>query len=346
MNIDLTPHIFAILFQHETVIFPGFGGLVTSYKPASIDYVQGIIFPPSTSTSFNERMNTSDGLLEKFVRSQFNLPTEEATQAIVDYVENLNALLDKGEIVLLPKVGRLYRNYERKLQFLPENTNFNKASYGLPPVHFYPILRANEGTPVGEAPKPVEQPKMVGKSRPLSKWMQMALPVLIGCGLLSITISLYFLQPVQPGLADSEPKKVPVVETRLNLKPETEHAGIGHLEDIEPARTSADPHSSTQEAFDTGEEPIETKEPTETESPSLLPSARECIIILGAFRQKSGVQATIEEVYDLGYDAYQDKKNGLTRVGVQFAYDKESDIHRTLRHLRKKINKKAWIYRK
>ena len=44
-------------------------------------------------------------------------------------------------MVNIPGVGRLYKDFESNIQFIPDSTNFNKDSFGLPTIKFYPILR-------------------------------------------------------------------------------------------------------------------------------------------------------------------------------------------------------------
>ncbi|MFT4668116.1 MAG: cell division septation protein DedD [Polaribacter sp.] len=341
MNLDLAPHIYTLLFQQDTVIFPDFGGLVGSYNPASIDYVQGIIYPPSKALVLNERLTTNDGVLEHFVRTTFDLTGDEAILVIKNFIEGMNEALDRGEIVLFPKVGRLYKNYERKLQFLQENTNFNKDTYGLPPIQFYPILRSREAEQVSDAPTPVAEKKMVGKTRTMARWVQTALPIVIGCAVVSIAVSLYFISPVSNADIAGEIQKLPVLETRLNQKPEMEHAGIGSM-----LRNKEDRHKPVQEKEEIIVPENEIEEPIETEAATYAPAGKECVIIIGAFSKKAGVRSTVEQIYGLGYDAYQDQKRGLTRVGVQLSYEKEGDIDRALKLVRKKINKKAWVLRK
>ncbi|MFK7807543.1 MAG: hypothetical protein AB8F74_07015 [Saprospiraceae bacterium] len=343
MNLDLAPHIHKLLYQQDTVIFPDFGGLVGSYRPSSIDYVQGLIYPPSKILALNERLTTSDGVLEHFVRNQFELNGEEARAVIQGFVQKMKDDLDKGEIVLFPKVGRLYKNYERKLQFLQETTNFNKDAYGLPSLQFYPILRSAEEKQFSDAPAPVSEPKMVGKVSRVNRFMRSAMPVLIGCAVVSIAISLYFISPVANEDMAGEFQKLPVLETRLNQRPDMEQAGLGNHFSESENRHSDKVISKREDII----VPVEEDEDVfETEAPTYAPNAKECVIIIGAFSKKSGVRSTVEKVYNLGYDAYQDKKNNLTRVGVQLAYDNEKEIERALAKVRKQINRKAWVLRK
>jgi len=340
MNIDLAKHISELLFQHETVIFPGFGGIVTGYKSASIDYVQGLIHPPSKELTFNEKLTINDGMLERFVRDRYDMSYEEAQQAVGAYVTKVQVSLDKGELVFFPKVGRLYRNYERKLQFLQDNTNYNTATFGLPPVQFYPILRSKDAL-AKEAPVPIEQHQMVGNKTSFAKIAQRAMPVLIGFAVVGIAISLFLLRP--EGILDENgPSTLPVAQ-RLNKKPAaTEKASILNLSNDKKAAIKKTAPVVAQEVE---EDEVDYASDFEAEEMARKAAQKECVIIVGAFSKKSGVQKTVDKIYDLGYDAYQDKKRGLTRVGVQFAYKNRNDIEKALKRVRKNIHHKAWVYK-
>ncbi len=343
MNIDLAKNISELLFQHETVIFPGFGGIVTGYKSASIDYVQGLIYPPSKELTFNEKLTINDGMLERFVRERYDLSYEEAQQAVGAYVTKIQVSLDKGELVFFPKVGRLYRNYERKLQFLQDNTNYNTDTFGLPPVQFYPILRSKDGL-AKEAPVPVEQHQMVGtKSSNFAQMLQRVMPVLIGFAVVGIAISLFLLRP-EGILNENGPATLPVSQN-INKKPSSspERASIIDMVKKKGGVKKAIAPVVEEEVID--EDEIDYEDDLIVEEAARKAAQKECVIIVGAFSKKSGVQKTVDAIYDLGYDAYQDKKRGLTRVGVQFAYEDNQDIERVLKRVRKKIHHKAWVYK-
>ncbi|HHS95278.1 MAG TPA: hypothetical protein ENJ45_01720, partial [Phaeodactylibacter sp.] len=333
MKLDLAPHIGSLLFQHDTLVFPDLGGLVSYYKPASIDYVQGILYPPSKTLVIDERMRTNDGVLEHFIRTEYDMEGAQARQALADYIQQINEALDRGEIVLFPKVGRLYKNYERRLQFLQENTNFNKETYGLPSIQFYPILRSKEADQVTDAPLPIAKKKMVGKPRSLATRLQAALPLVLSVGIVAIALSLYFLSPINNNdLADGL-QTLPVANTKLNRKPKVEHTDIGSGLRQKNKRTE----QKRQEALRAEEQEL-LKEVEEinsypeklidTEGLTYQPTAKEAIIIIGAFSKKSGVRRSLEKIYDLGYDAYQEKKGRLTRVGIQLAYEDDAEVEK------------------
>ena len=147
MHIDISTHIDKLLFLHDTVIIPGFGAFTATKSPATVDYGGGTIAPPSKTLTFNENLSVDDGILAHDVAQSYGLSTEEARKMIEEFVDKTQALLNQREIVSIPSIGRLYKNYVQKIQFLPDTTNYNSASYGLPPLQFSPIsTRSREHT--------------------------------------------------------------------------------------------------------------------------------------------------------------------------------------------------------
>ena len=126
MNIDVASYLEHLLFEHESVIIPDLGGIVSSYRSASIDYVQGLLHPPSKSLSFNKNLIINDGILIGSLVQDHGISEKKARKIIEQYVEKTKKTLDRREIVVFPGVGRLYKDYEGNLQFLQDSTNFNR----------------------------------------------------------------------------------------------------------------------------------------------------------------------------------------------------------------------------
>lgn len=144
MHIDIAAHIEKLLFLHDTLVIPSFGGFTAMRAPAGVDYVGGAITPPSKTLTFNENLTIDDGILADDIAATHHVSPEEARQAIHRFVEQIQTQLNQREIVTLPGVGRLYKNYVQKIQFLPDATNFHAGAYGLPPLQFSPIARSRE----------------------------------------------------------------------------------------------------------------------------------------------------------------------------------------------------------
>lgn len=151
MNVDMAAHIERLLFMHDTLVIPGLGGFTASRTPASIDYASNTVSPPAKMLTFTENLTTDDGLLVEDIAQTHGISLEEARRLVQEFVEQIQQRLNQRDIVSLPGVGRLYKNYLQKIQFLPDTTNFNANSYGLPLLQFSPIARARESTAAPEA---------------------------------------------------------------------------------------------------------------------------------------------------------------------------------------------------
>ena len=63
MQIDIPSHIEKLLFLHEALVIPGFGGFTATRTPATADYVGGTVSSPSKTLSFSENLTIDDGIL-------------------------------------------------------------------------------------------------------------------------------------------------------------------------------------------------------------------------------------------------------------------------------------------
>ena len=146
MQIDVAAHIEKLLFLHDTLTIPSFGGFTAMRAPAAVDYAGGALTPPSKTLTFNENLSVDDGILVEDISKSYSISADEARAAIQAFVDQIQTQLNQREIVTLSGVGRLYKNYVQKIQFLPDSTNFRADSYGLPPLQFSPIVRSREVT--------------------------------------------------------------------------------------------------------------------------------------------------------------------------------------------------------
>lgn len=346
MDIDIAPYIKELLYKHNNLVIPGFGNFVLSYASTTIDHVQGILNPPSKKIAFDANLLTNDGKLIKHLAEKHQLGTEDANAVINTFVSKIKMQLGKREMVTLPEVGRLYKDFEDNIQFIPDVTNFSKESFGLPSINFYPILRDNStkakqpiapsptvGTTIKKAPvdnisqtatKTVTELKTVPAVKtarqPIKKgfwdtyfWVPGALLVL-----LIASIGTCVIYPKMKGNA--------VADSRINQKPS--NIDQDALEDPKEDLIDMQMEQETQEAADN----------IDTESITVNPNQRECIVSIGVFGNKANATKMIQQVYDKGFDAYRDNysKNGkdLTKVGVQFAYETQEEYKRKINKIK------------
>lgn len=125
-------HISDLLFRYDCVIVPELGGFVANYAPAKIHPTQHIFEPPSKNIVFNKNLRNNDGLLANHIAQSEHKTYNEATTVIHYFVEECNVQLRSGKKVSIEKVGDLFLNVERNIQFEPDRSvNYLTDAFGL-----------------------------------------------------------------------------------------------------------------------------------------------------------------------------------------------------------------------
>lgn len=339
METDVGAYISHLLYEHDSVAIPGLGSFVAHYKPAYTDQVQGELHPPAKDIQFNGNLVTDDGLLADYVCRHHGIPLQQAQQAVQGYAQQIRAAIDRREIVVLPKLGRLYKDFEKKIQFLADGVNFNTDSYGLPMVHFYPVLRTAPSA--GKKPVAAAKPQAVASAplfkRAIDNLLNNSLGLIIGLTVVVAGISIYFLffNP-RNGLSSQLPP-----DSRVNVSPASE---------LPP--TSADGLDNEDDDLDKDEGYSNGAAPSpgagageafDSESPTPAPGQRFFVISVGVFGNQENVERMIKRIYDAGYEPYVEEMGKLTRLGIQRAYSSEADIQKTLQDVQKKLTKDAKV---
>jgi len=130
--VTVDKYIRKLLFEHDCVIIPEFGGLLTHHVGAHFDVANSVFLPARKRLAFNEVLKIDDGLLNYYVATNEKLPREEAANLVRGYVDTLRQQLSEGGSVTLDSIGVFSSNAEGKLVFEPDYTqNFNDSWYGL-----------------------------------------------------------------------------------------------------------------------------------------------------------------------------------------------------------------------
>lgn len=137
---DITAHIRELLFGHDCVIVPGFGGFIGNYTPARIDKASNTIFPPVKQISFNRNLNHNDGLLVGRISESANMNYADARNLVEEFVIDIRKRLSRGEKVVFENIGSLINNHEGNVQFEPDReANYHLDSYGLTSFQITPL---------------------------------------------------------------------------------------------------------------------------------------------------------------------------------------------------------------
>jgi nucleoid DNA-binding protein len=140
MKIDVTAFIRELLFGHDCVIVPGFGGFIGNYTPARIDKNSGTFSPPVKQISFNRNLIHNDGLLIGRISESGKMNYKDSRNIVEDFVSDLRRNIAKGEKVVLDRIGNFYNNKEGNIQFEPDKeSNYLLDSYGLSSFHCLPV---------------------------------------------------------------------------------------------------------------------------------------------------------------------------------------------------------------
>lgn len=133
MILNLSSFIHSLLIENETVIIPGFGAFISTYKPAEIG--DNEIKPPSKEISFNSKIKNNDGLLAEIIARKAKISQTNALKRIEKARENMLFELDKGNTVKLENIGEISYNTKNELVFTPfKNNNLLIDSFGFEPV--------------------------------------------------------------------------------------------------------------------------------------------------------------------------------------------------------------------
>ncbi len=136
----MTASIQSLLYDHECVVIPQFGGFVTNYKAAFVHPKKQSIHPPSKQLAFNVNLKSNDGLLANYISQSDNVSYELALDFVKTTVKEYSKTLENDKRLELEGLGILSKNIQGGIEFTPSNTtNFLRNSFGLNPV-FLPSL--------------------------------------------------------------------------------------------------------------------------------------------------------------------------------------------------------------
>ena len=161
MILNLSNFIYNLLLENETVIIPGFGAFVSTYKPAEISETE--IKPPSKEISFTQQIKNNDGMLAEIIARKAKISQSYAMKRIEKARENMLYELDKGETIIIENIGTLVYNEKNEIQFTPfHNENLLLDSFGFETISTEDAVQKtgdfeNETAQIKETTEPTER---------------------------------------------------------------------------------------------------------------------------------------------------------------------------------------------
>lgn len=303
---DISIYISELLFEHDCVIIPDFGGLVCNYKPSEIHPVLNLISPPSKAIAFNKNLQRNDGLLISYIAQRKFISFDMATALVAGWVTGSKSLLKAGDRIELTKIGELYTDIETNIQFAQNTTqNYLRTSYGLKTFFAEPVIHAKEIKVV----KP-ENPEIEKNSKPSNFWKIAAIIILL-VAMAGLTQLMWLGVEIKPLHADeanfsaliSQLLKIP--ESELKPVPiEINKAEIMNNEGEEIPATEINAEVTPSVSTTTSSDLIGSNE-----------SNAGYYIIIGAFKSNHNIQSATEKLTESHKEILLDTQGELTRVG-------------------------------
>ena len=226
-NVEL--YISELLFEHDCVIIPAFGGFVARAASANFAKTGSILLPPSKSIVFNKNLSNNDGLLAGYIMQKENASYQQATSIIENFVQHCKQQLETQKRFELCDLGVLYKSAENSILFEQDvRINHNTNAFGLPAVTAIKLVKEEKVLPV----KPnlqyrdVALPTTKAAKKPIRR-------IAVAASMAVCVIALMFLvtkqNPLNNVMATFSPFKgniIPKTESKINavIKPSVTRA--------------------------------------------------------------------------------------------------------------------------
>lgn len=141
----ITQYIYDLLLDNDYVVVPGLGGFVCQYQSSVLDRKRATIQPPARTIAFNKALQQNDGLLVQHIVLKDQLKYKDAEDKVREYVAQCNQQLHQIGSIQFPKIGRLYMDDLKNIQFTPtfELLPFDDT-FGFDTIHLQAISRSDE----------------------------------------------------------------------------------------------------------------------------------------------------------------------------------------------------------
>lgn len=141
---QIEEYISELLFEHNCVIVPDFGGFVGNYSPSRIDPVKHLFEPPYKRILFNKNLLQNDGLLANHISHREKISYAEALNAISKAVKHYREEIKQAKRTVLDNIGVLYTDEQGTLLFQQdEKVNYLPESFGLSAFYQLPVTKDN-----------------------------------------------------------------------------------------------------------------------------------------------------------------------------------------------------------
>jgi len=354
-------HIEELLHSNDCVIVPDFGGFITSKQSAYYNKLTSVFYPATKKTLFNKYLVFNDGLLAAKVAEKQQLSFEEATQLLIQFKDDCYLKLNEEGRVEVEKVGVLFFDKEKNIQFQQASSNFLNESFGLSPIKIdkTPDRAIVKTTIKLEEVERVVKPKLDRKSvvatqvkpsktprkkrRVVNLVPLLMVPMLVGSLFVlnkhevfnQKNLNLATLNPFSTSrVVYYQPREnkidLSVLETKIITETELQNNSI----DIKETQTIV-PAKEIKELID-----------STYVAPKKFTNKGNFHLIVGCFSIKENAEKLVEKWSDKGFESkIIDKKGRLYRVSIQ-SLNSRKEAKETISEIKKTYSKSIWILKK
>ena len=305
---QLETYISDLLYRYDCVIVPEFGAFLTHRVSAKVHETTHAFYPPKKALSFNEQLQTNDGLLANYIAEVEKVPYSAALKKIAKQVKSIKSYLVEGETIAFNNIGDLILNTEGKINFEPSHhINYLTDAFGLSQFTSMDISREIHKETVEELEEviPLAITPETRKRRPYLRYAAIALIALTIGG---FGASKYYMGQIE----DHNQMAQEAANQQLDVK--------------------------VQEATFVIDNPLPAVT-LSVEKPS-----GQYHIVAGAFRIEANSDKKVQQLRDKGFKA---RKIGINRYGLhEVVYSSHSDrleALKTLRTIKRTHNQDAWL---
>lgn len=353
-------YITELLYDHDCVIIPGFGGFVSSYEHASLNREKNLFHPPYKKILFNSRLKNNDGIVANHIARKENITYEAAMKIIRRFAENCNKEMDAEKKVRFGGIGLLYKDENGNIQFDQDTRiNYLPDAFGLTAFNS-PVIYRREQPRTFRKKKDGATEVTLHKSSWVKamKWAAVLIPLLaIG--------TWFFLNPqtimqkydeyahyFAPITGDSQGEALSRedLEQQLREKKQDQNAfEVNQTSFVPSSSTSNDaaPEKAAEEIPAARTEEISSdasEEASATSEAATSSRGRSYYIITGSFLDDGNAEQHIRQLKAIGFSPAMAGKNqyGYYRVAAVQADTREEALNK-LRFIRREDFADAWL---
>jgi len=345
---NLEKYICDLLYRHECVIVPDFGGFITNYEPARIQSATHAFLPPRKFLVFNSNLTINDGLLATELSARLNCSFDEAMQIIRREVMIWQERLKAGKVMMLPGIGTFKTNSAGKTEFTPDaEQNFFDEAFGLKTMIVPPLQKQRKK----EQPKFIYR-KQARKTSPkiirrVAWTAVIAIPLFLAGAWILLNFDTIRQGNIQSTGLVSFPKSDP--EPIVSQTEETSPANGKHeTEEFVRPDLTAEPFGSDENAEEEiSGELAEASSPRESKPANPPPAANERAyhIIIGSFENAVNARDLANKLNATGCSAMVvESRKGMYRVSIASHVDKEEALKQLFK-IREEQDPNAWLIR-